>query len=477
MSDQDNSSSSEAILWPLVEEVLNFYGLPLTTVVERDMRRVTMAARPDRWGVIANVNLREDPARLVVNAAVLSLECDRELSPGDQFEYSMAASGVAPGRLIQKGDMFYFATLLSYNHQQKQLSEKDILYAMGMIEAVQDSLAKLKDFTSEDQEEGGVPRKTTGSLQVFHDVERMPEIRMRPGEAALIHAILRTLPPPIQAIDVAFMEGLEKAGLTMSTTTNMVVFDALSGRGGHTRLAYLLPYRPGRTDTFRQNSYTIGLAWKVLEKWALFKEGAFETYRQTVESIAPLRLTGSSAYLEVDEGFTLQKVRKLVKAIKTMAEKILPEPDYQKPKQVSSASRIAESVAGISAETGAVVRLLVDGWQAAGGNVVCSRVGYIQLKFKNQKWQNFYSFTLAAISLPAGKPGYITMSWNLANPEKLYDAYLLDQPSKVAKYEKAVAGLPGFTQKDTATRLQPIKRLGVKDAQALLEAMKGLLGS
>ena len=117
----------------------------------------------------------------------------------------------------------------------------------------------------------------------------------------------------------------------------------------------------------------------------------------------------------------------------------------------------------------------MEGWNQAGGAVLCSQTGRIYLRFQTKEHEfgeyglQSHQFNLVVLAGPKGKRGpAIDVAWNLATGDNAYLDYI---PEQVARFEAVVSGLPGFQQSGTVTRLLVGDDFQHEHAQELLQAM------
>lgn len=124
----------------------------------------------------------------------------------------------------------------------------------------------------------------------------------------------------------------------------------------------------------------------------------------------------------------------------------------------STSARIKVTLSDCDSHTRKIFEILINGWKEAGGTVLCAKPGRIYLKLKTKAhsqgrgahWPR--NFNLIALASPLRERGaHIKVTWGLGQADKPY-AYLDCIPKTVKQFERMVASLPGFEQKDTIAR-------------------------
>jgi len=193
-----------------------------------------------------------------------------------------------------------------------------------------------------------------------------------------------------------------------------------------------------------------------------------------------LRLTESSAHIDVNEHFDMTTVKALLKAMKTLAKCVRPELVEEPPAYSPvTPDNIQITLASCSEQVQAIYRELMGSWKAADGIVQSPRPGriYLRMETKAHRSGKFAQiarkFNLAVLAGPRGKKSAnIQIEWDLSWAE--YAAYLDCIPDEVVRFEHTVASLPGFERKGTITYLWMGETFQLTHARLLCDAMRSL---
>jgi hypothetical protein len=301
----------------------------------------------------------------------------------------------------------------------------------------------------------------------------LPNIKLNPKEMKVVRDVMASSDAHAQEMQRYLMEKWVKAGFIVGATSQMVVLDVPYGNQT-TRLGFILSPNPEQNPRF-------GLSWESLRKMSGFPKSAVDAYQKSVKAIHELRPTQSGAYIELDDKFTSEEARGLIKAMSKLAASVVPEEieasPIVKPVSPDNTKTTLETCGEHARE---VFNLLIGGWNAAGGTVQCSKPGRIYLRLKTKAHRSGgnarleRNFNLAVLSAHAGKtPDNIQVTFGLADPRSL-SAYLDCIPEEVTEFEKVVRSLPGFEQHGTITRLLLGDTFATRHAKELMKQMLAL---
>jgi hypothetical protein len=309
---------------------------------------------------------------------------------------------------------------------------------------------------------------------------RLPNIKMLKRDLSIIYDVLSQCNEKAQDLYIFLMEKWERMGYFVKTTSQSIAMDIPYGQNTN-RLAMLFPARsvdePSKNPTGRLASPTIVLFWDSLYKSKGFPHEAITKYQKAVRKISEFHTTESSAHLDIDELFDLNKARKLLKAMKDLAQSVKLEMIEEPTETINSTpDNVRATLIACTPSVRKIFRLLLEGWKGTGVAIQSRRVGKIYLRMKTRGHQTgnnsriARNFTLITMNVPEKKQSaHIEVSWGLSTSENA--AYLDCIPKKVAHFERLVSALPGFEQKGTITRLIMSDEFTIHHAQLLLEAI------
>jgi len=310
-----------------------------------------------------------------------------------------------------------------------------------------------------------------------------PNIKMTPREMQVIYSILSRCKPEVQEIFRLLMEKWARAGYIVATTPASIVLDMPYG-DKTARLAMLFPGVSEGLAALQPAGYAhppaISLPWESLQKNKGFPKESVDLYQKMVKKIAVLRLTGSSAHIDMNDRFDGRAAQALLKAMKMLAKSVRPElVEERATSGPVTPDNIERTLTSCSEHVRAVYRELIENWMAAGGTIQSPRPGRIYLKMKTKAHrsgkfaQRPRKFNLVVLAGPRGKkPAHMQIGWDLSRSE--FAAYLDCIPDEVDRFEKTVAALPGFERKGTITYLWIDEEFQMSHARLLSEAISRL---
>jgi len=304
----------------------------------------------------------------------------------------------------------------------------------------------------------------------------LPNIKMTPKQMRIISDVLSMSNQSTQKTFTFLMEKWAKAGYIVGTTSGSVVLDVPYGD----RTARLATLFPGVSEGLAALQAglcayppLIILFWESLRKYTGFPTESVDAYQKNIRKIAPLRLTRSSAYIEMDDGFDAISARALIKTMKTLA--LTVQNELIEPPTTSglvTPKNIEITLESCPKRVQAVYRELLGTWERAGGTIECNKPARIHLKLvtKAHRSGNYAQitrrFTMVSLAGPHGKnPAGMKVGWNLA------ENYLDCIPADVAKFERKIRALPGFERNKTVTYLWVGKGFEMTHAKLLGNAM------
>jgi hypothetical protein len=308
----------------------------------------------------------------------------------------------------------------------------------------------------------------------------LPNIKMTPKEAQTIGAVLAYCDAHGQDVFRYLMERWQKAGYIVEPGTTGIGLKVSLGA----KLYSLASMRPG----VGERRQLVILGWEGLRRKRAFPAEAIDKFQSAVLKVTDVKVTESTAHIEVTEAFDRECAKALLRAMRALAKaarlELVEETEFEwDPSLPSMDIKVgAKALAGIQETLQAceprvqqMYAMLIEGWNQAGGTVQCSRPGRIYLKFKSREHEfreygrRSHQFNLAVLAAPKGKRGpSIDVAWDLATGDFAYLDYVPDQ---VARFEAVVTNLPGFGQTGTITRLVIDETFRSEHAKALLEGM------
>jgi hypothetical protein len=300
---------------------------------------------------------------------------------------------------------------------------------------------------------------------------RMPKIKVYPKDMEVIFGVLSNSSAHAQKMFLYLSESWNRRGGTITTTGTSICLDMTYGERT-ARLAMLMPGIHGKDQP------VVALFWEALERLDGLPPIGIQAYFKTVEKLATLRKTESSAFIKVGEEFTQSKASKLLKAMKSLAETVVSE--EVEPKLISKKRTAPNIDATLKACPPEWVRLftnLLEEWRKSGGIVHCPRPGRIYLRLQTKAHQSGSSarrphlFNLLVLAAPKGKKGCrIKIADGLSAGTGFYSGYLDCIPEEVNQFERKVSVLPGFTKEGVVARINLGPEFKLEDGKKLMEA-------
>lgn len=435
----------------MIDAVFRKVGLdPTQAADEYGWRRITLG---DARGYIGVVPWKTGQDYLVAFAPLIQLPTDVELSE-------------------------FYKKLLELNHHETLASrfsiDDDILFVSlvrpitGLdTEEVEAALGAMM-ITADHAE-----RWLADTLdQIFGDamvpVTSLPKIRLTPKEMQAVGAFLAGCDPNGREIINYLLERWQKSGNYIESKNLSI---GLKAKYGDDRIN-LAAIRHGLGG----ESQMLVLAWESLRSLKGLPPDAIDRYQKDVKRVGELRITESSAHLDIDEHFSQNNARVLIKALidlaKSIQQELADKPGAVTPSNIEATLNLCDKwVQQLFSD-------LYQGWETSGGIVQCPRVGRIYLKLQTGKHefrefgQQSHKFNLAVLAAQKGKRGAcIDLTWDLARGDY---AYLDSIPKQVEQFEATVSKLPGFEQQGTIARLLVNEDFKPENAQQLLKAMQDL---
>jgi hypothetical protein len=301
---------------------------------------------------------------------------------------------------------------------------------------------------------------------------KLPNVRLSPNEMEVVHSVMANTDAHGQKIYKFIIEKWSKAGFIVTTTKQMIVLDCPYG-DSTARIAMLFPANA-------QGNAPIGLFWGALRKYTGFPKEVVDNYQDSIQKLFTLKkITQSAAYFEVDEKTTTKQISRLAKEMSKLATSVLEDAIELPTKSVPVTSdNIKTTLESCSESAREIFTLLIEGWNAAGGTVQCSRPGRIYLKIKTKAHRTgrvatvSRNFNLIVLAAPKRKtPEQIQVTQGLANAESGW-AYLDCIPEEVAAFDSATSALPGFEKHGTIERILLGKAFTLKEANELMKQMR-----
>jgi S1-C subfamily serine protease len=290
----------------------------------------------------------------------------------------------------------------------------------------------------------------------------LPNIKMTPDDAKVIYDVLMRCDENTQKIYNLLMEKWSKAGYFVETTKLSIVLDAPYDKT-RVRIAILLPgisHEINKLNTgVSPESPVIILIWESLRKHSGIPDESIDQYQRAVRKIVPLHTTKSSAHIEKVDSINLDVARNLLKSMIDLAKSVRHElVEERKPAKTVTPINIESTLAQCDEKTRDIFQKIMDAWKKADGDVLCGKVGRIDIKLKTKAHSSgknaklARNFNIAVLACPKSRQNpNIQVTWDLAKDQPF--AYLDNIPEAVTRYEKVVSSLPGFEHKGTITRL------------------------
>ncbi|MBU0495440.1 MAG: YbjN domain-containing protein [Chloroflexi bacterium] len=450
----------------LIDGVFRSYGLdPRKSTDPYGWRRLSLGSAD---GLVGIVEWQPDEYYLVVVAPLLELPTDPE-PPADFYRLLLALNH--DGTFAARFSIHDNVVHVGLARPIRGLVEEEVDDAIRAVMVVADSYDEWLQIIL-DTARGLAPLP----------LSELPSIKMTPKEAQGIGAVLAACDPHGRDIFRYLMEHWQKAGYVVEPGTSGIGLKITIGSKSYG----LAGMRPG----VGERRQLVILGWEGLHQTRLFPVKALERFQSTVAKIATLRVTESTAHIEVTAAFDRGSAKALLNALRALAKTAhepRPEPrvEWESSLPQMNITVGTKTLAGIrktllacEPRTQQIYALLIAGWNQEGGTVQCNRPGRIYLKFKTGEHEfgeygrRTHQFNLAVLAAPKGKENAaIDVAWNLATGDYAYLAHL---PDEVARFEALVSGLPGFGQRGAVTRLVVDEPFQAEHARALLQAMLDL---
>lgn len=451
----------------LVDGVFRSYGLdPIEWTDPYGWRHLSLGSAKGLAGV---VEWQPGDYYLVVLAPVLEAPADLEqLSGFYKLLLELNHDGTLSARFSVHDNVVY----VSFSRPIRGLDEEEVDDAIRAVMTVADSYDEwLRRIL--DEVLGLAPPP----------LPELPNIKMTPKEAQAIGTVLAYCDAHGQDIFRYLMERWQKAGYIVDPGTTGIGLKIPLGAKSYG----LAGMRPG-VGGLRQ---LVILSWEGLRKKKVFPTKAIDKFQSAIAKITDVKVTESTAHIEVTEAFDRECAEALLRAMHALAKAARPElveeeelewdpslPSMDIKVGAKTLPGIQETLQACEPRVQQMYAMLIEGWNQAGGTVQCSRPGRIYLKFKSREHEfgeygrQSHQFNLAVLAAPKGKRGpSIDVAWHLATGDYAYLDYVPDQ---VARFEAVVSNLPGFEQTGTTTRLVIDGTFRLEHAKALLEAMLAL---
>jgi hypothetical protein len=421
-------------------------------------------------GVLAIVEFDPEIYVAALNLPVIVMPVyGKILNLGDVMQLLTVISEIPTGQFALKDNILYFTICLTLrNFEEENITAIFNSMINGVEEIRKNLLVAIRSYYKIK-----TPKEWTYPEPV------LPNIKMTPAEMQVINNVLSRCNHEVQELFTFLAEKWARAGYIVTTTSQSIVLDAPYGE----RTARLLMLFPGVSEELaalypdgHAQLPAILLFWESLRKYQGFPSDAVDSYQKSVMKITTLRLTETSAHIEVNDQFSLKTAMALLKAMKTLAKSVHPElieqPGTSGP---VTPDNIQTTLDSCSKHIKGIYMELIEAWKSAGGIIQCPRPGRIYLKMKTKAHRSgeyaqlSRKFNLAVLAGPRGKkPANMQIEWNLAR-------YYLDCiPPEAERFEKTVTSLPGFERKGTITYLWVDEKFQIPHQQLLSIAMVGL---
>lgn len=458
-----------AELKAMIDEVLEIAGHDPALVTNTWARELTLEGID---GVLAIVRFSDGEYAAVFNLPMIIMPVyGKTLSVGDVMELLTAIPDIPSAQFPLKDNVVRILHCLPLRPVDE-----------GSLNDVSDSLLKAVE---------SVRRDLLAAIRHFHNIPSpeedsypkpaLPNIKMTPKEMRVIYNLLQSCNSQVQGLFTLLMERWARAGFIVGTTAYSAVLDIPYGN----RTARLAMLTPGLSKGLavlipagRPYPPRIILFWESLRRFYKgFPAECVDKYQKTVRKIAPMRTTGSSTHIDMNDKFDTAAARALLKAMRTLAGAVRPEmvgkPGTSGP---VTPENIRRTLSSCPVHVQEVYRELMSGWKTAGGTVQCAKPGRICLKMKTKAHKSGWfakiprNFNLAVMAGPLNrKPANMQIGWNLSKSESA--AYLDCIPDAVDRFEKHITNLPGFERKGTITYLWMGEYFQPDKTQLLLNAM------
>jgi hypothetical protein len=450
----------------LIDGVLRSYGLDPTRVTDPYGWRHLSLGSVD--GIVGVVEWQPDTYYLAVVVPILEVPADPEGLAGF---YKGLLELNHDGTLAAHFSIYENRVFVGLTRPIRGLDEEEVEDAIRAVLIVADSYDEW------------LKAELAAALALIPpELPDLPNIKMTPREAGTVGAVLSACDVHGQEIFRYLMERWYRSGFIVDPGSSGNSFKVQLDSERYS----LASIRPG----VGERRQLIVLGWEGLRRRGIFSREAVDRFQAAVSKITALQATESTAHLEVTEAFDKQSARRLLKAWRDLARAARPSTEEAKfewdpdlpPVELKVGEKtlagIQETLQACEVRVQRIYARLIEGWNQAGGTVQCSRPGRVYLKLKSREHEfgeygrQSHLFNLAVLVAPRGKRGpAIEVSWNLATREY---AYLDYAPEAVARFEARVAGLPGFEQQGTVTRLLIGEGFQEEHAERLLQALLDL---
>lgn len=425
-------------------------------------------------GVLAVIGFSPEIYVAVLNMPVVVMPVyGKILSLGDVMQLLTVVSEIPSAQFALKDNSVFLTLCLPLrSFDPKQIPAIFTSMLKGADEVRVDLLAAIRHYY-----QLKAPEEWT------YPEPELPNIKMTPKEMTIIHNVLSRCNQEVQEIYTLLIEKWAKAGYLVATTPASIVLDIPYG-DRTARLAMLFPGVSEGLAALQPAGYArppgIALFWESLRKYRGFPEESVDNYQKMVNKITNLRLTESSAHIEMNDQFDIEATQALLKAMRTLAKSVRPElieePTTSGP---VTPDNIQLTLASCSEHVRAIYNELMETWREIGGTIQSPRPGRIYLKMKTKAHRSgrlaqlARNFNLVVLAGPRGKkPANAEVAWNLSRSE--YGGYLDCVPDEVARFEGIVASLPGFERKGTITYLWMDENFQMSHEQLLSKAITSL---
>jgi hypothetical protein len=286
----------------LIDSVFRSHGLDPTENMDRyGWRRLTLGSAEGYAGVI---EWQPGLHFLVIFSPIVRIPASLAV-PADFYRLLLALNhdGTLAARFSIQDDIVY----VGLTRPIRGLDEEEVDDAIRAVMAVADS---YDDWLH------SIVQAMEGGL-VF-PVSDLPQIKMSSEQAHAIAGVLAVCDDHGRRIFNCLMEGWQKAGHIVEPGTNGIGLKIVVG-GRRYSLAGLRPGVAGRRQL-------VILGWENLRREGIFPDEAVDHFQATASWLPPLRVTESTAHLEVTEDFSPDNAKELLRALRELAEGVEGRP-------------------------------------------------------------------------------------------------------------------------------------------------------
>jgi hypothetical protein len=455
----------------MILQVLEVNQYDANSITANWVREVSL---DDAKGVLAIIRFHPEIYVAVLNVPIVVMPVyGKILNLADVMQLVPAFSHLPSAQFALKDNILFFTICLpQYTFKEEKIPNIVSSILKGADEIRTDLLAAIRKYYQ---------LKTPDEWSYPEPV--LPNIKMTPREMQIIDNVLSRCDEDVQKIFTFLVEKWAKAGFIVATTPQSIVLDVPYG-DRTARLAMLFGGVSEGLAALRPAGYAeppvISLFWGSLRKYQGLPTESVDSYQKTVQKITALRLTESSAHIDVNDQFELATAKALLKAMKTLGKSVRPELVEEPPVYSPvTPDNIQITLASCSEQVQAIYRELMESWKAVDGTVQSPRPGriYLRMETKAHRSGKFAQiarkFNLAVLAGPRGKKlANLQIQWDLSRAE--YAAYLDCIPDEVARFEHTVMSLPGFERKGTITYLWMDETFQLTHARSLCDAMRSL---